>query len=110
MQPQGPKKPKMMKFSLYWMYSLIAFLLIGLYYMNDGSTSKEVSWTKFEEIAKGGGIKEMTVYTNKDYVEAFLTDSAAQKIFNTSKENLSKKAKVYTNIASADAISKDIDK
>ena len=78
--------------------------------MNDGSTSKEVSWTKFEEIAKGGGIKEMTVYTNKDYVEAFLTDSAAQKIFNTSKENLSKKAKVYTNIASADAISKDIDK
>lgn len=110
MQPQGPKKPKMMKFSLYWMYSLIAFLLIGLYYMNDGSTSKEVSWTKFEEIAKGGGIKEMTVYTNKDYVEAFLTDSAAQKIFNTSKENLSKKAKVYTNIASADAISKNIDK
>lgn len=110
MLPQGPKKPKMMKFSLYWMYSLIAFLLIGLYYMNDGSTSKEVSWTKFEEIAKGGGIKEMTVYTNKDYVEAFLTDSAAQKIFNTSKENLSKKAKVYTNIASADAISKDIDK
>ena len=52
MQPQGPKKPKMMKFSLYWMYSLIAFLLIALYYMNDGSTSKEVSWTKFEEIAK----------------------------------------------------------
>ena len=47
MQPQGPKKPKMMKFSLYWMYSLIAFLLIGLYYMNDGSTSKEVSWTTF---------------------------------------------------------------
>ena len=110
MQPQGPKKPKMMKFSLYWMYSLIAFLLIGLYYMNDGSTSKEVSWTKFEEIAKGGGIKEMTVYTNKDYVEAFLTDSAAQKVFNTSKEKLNKKAKVYTNIASADAISKDIDK
>ncbi|MCP9612932.1 ATP-dependent zinc metalloprotease FtsH [Coprobacter tertius] len=108
--PQGPKKPKFMKFSLYWMYSLIALLLIGLYYMNDGSVSKEVNWTEFEKIAKEGGITQMTVYTNKDNVEAIITDSIAQKIFKTSSDKIGKNPKIYTNIASPEVLDKAIEK
>ena len=51
--------------------------------MNDGSSSKEVTWSEFEQIARDGGIKQITVYTNKDYLEAFLSDSTAQKVFGT---------------------------
>ena len=57
MSPLGPKK-KGIRFNLYWMYSLIALVLIGLYYMNDNTMSKEVNWTEFEKIAKEGGIRQ----------------------------------------------------
>lgn len=80
--PQGGNK-KTFRFNLYWMYALIALSLIGVYYMNDGSSSKEVTWSEFEQIARDGGIKQITVYTNKDYLEAFLSDSTAQKVFGT---------------------------
>ena len=78
MSPLGPKK-KGIRFNLYWMYSLIALVLIGLYYMNDNTMSKEVNWTEFEKIAKEGGITRLTVFAKKDYAEAQLNDSTAKR-------------------------------
>ena len=43
------KKPM---FNLYWMYALIVLALIALYYFQDNSEKKEVSWTKFEQCAE----------------------------------------------------------
>ena len=79
MSPLGPKK-KGIRFNLYWMYSLIALVLIGLYYMNDNTMSKEVNWTEFEKIAKEGGITRLTVFAKKDYAEAQLNDSTTSNI------------------------------
>ena len=110
-KPQGPnnKKPKMIRFNLYWMYSLIAFVLIGLYYMNDGSNSKEVTWSEFEKIARDNGIKQIVVYTNKDYLEAYIKDSTAQNVFKTTADKIGKNPKIYTNIPSADAFDKNVE-
>lgn len=94
------------KFSLYWVYSIIAIALISLYYMNDDSLQKEVSWTKFTEIATNGGVKEVTVYTNKDMLEAVLVDSIAAKVFDREVEKVGKKPKVIVNIPSADQFDK----
>ena len=107
-KPQGPnnKKPKMIRFNLYWMYSLIAFVLIGLYYMNGDSNSKEVTWSEFEEVARDNGIKQIVVYTNKDYLEAYIKDSTAQKVFKTTADKIGKNPKIFTNIPSADAFDK----
>ena len=99
------KKPGF-KNGLYWIYLLIAVSLIGLYYMNDESASKEISWTKFCEIAEEGGVKEVTVYSNKDYLIAVLTDSMAVKIFERPLEKLGKSPKVSVNIPSADQFDK----
>lgn len=99
------KKPGF-KNGLYWIYLLIAVSLIGLYYMNDESASKEISWTKFCEIAEEGGVKEVTVYSNKDYLNAVLTDSMAVKIFERPLEKLGKSPKVSVNIPSADQFDK----
>ena len=60
--PQGGNK-KTFRFNLYWMYALIALSLIGVYYMNDGSSSKEVTWSEFEQIARDGGIKHIAEIT-----------------------------------------------
>ena len=107
--PQGPnnKRPKTFKFSLYWLYSIITFMLIGLYIMNDNAVSKEVSWSEFEKIAKAGGIKEITVFSNKDIAEASITDSLVHKVFP--EENRSgRDARIYTNIPSSDAFAEAI--
>lgn len=111
MSSQEPgKKPKIFKFNLYWMYSLIALLLIGLYYMNDGSTSKEVGWTEFEKIAKEGGIKKVVVFTNKDIVEATVTDSVARAVFKSSSDRIGSNPKIFTSISSADKFADSIEK
>ena len=99
----------MIRFNLYWMYSLIAFVLIGLYYMNDGSNSKEVTWSEFEKIARDNGIKQIVVYTNKDYLEAYIKDSTAQNVFKTTADKIGKNPKIYTNIPSADAFDKNVE-
>ena len=108
--PQGGNK-KTFRFNLYWMYALIALSLIGVYYMNDGSSSKEVTWSEFEQIARDGGIKQITVYTNKDYLEAFLSDSTAQKVFGTgNSQKLGRSPKLYVNIPDAATFNQEVSK
>lgn len=106
----GGKKPKFFKFNLYWMYSIIAILLGGLYLLNDNSMTKEIGFTEFEAIAKEGGVEKVVVITNKDMVEAYLTDSAAQQIFHTSKEKIGKHPMITVSIPSADKFSDAVDK
>ena len=108
--PQGGNK-KTFRFNLCWMYALIALSLIGVYYMNDGSSSKEVTWSEFEQIARDGGIKQITVYTNKDYLEAFLSDSTAQKVFGTGdSQKLGRSPKLYVNIPDAATFNQEVSK
>ena len=72
------KKPK---FNIFWMYALIIAFLISMWLMNQGgSVAQEVNWTQFENIVEKGGIKSITVFTNKNYVEAVLVDSMAADI------------------------------
>ena len=96
------------KFSLYWLYSIIAIALISLYYMNDESVSKEVSWTKFSEIAINDGkdIKEIKVYRNSNELEALITDSLAAKILNKDVDKVGKNPKLLVSIPSSDQFDK----
>ncbi len=98
-----PKKNKLFKFNYYWMYSLIAIFLVGILFLNGNSMSKEIGFTQFEQLAKEGGVKSIQVISNKDYLEAYLTDSAARKVFATNSEKIGKNPMVTVNIPSADA-------
>ena len=74
-QRKGPK------FNILWMYGLIIVFLLSMYWMNqDGGVAQEVSWTQFENIVTKGGVKTITVYTNKDYVEAVLADTLSEDL------------------------------
>lgn len=92
------------------MYSIIAILLVGLYLLNDNSMTKEIGFTEFEKIAKEGGVEKVVVITNKDLVEAYLTDSAAQQIFHTTREKIGKNPMITVSIPSADKFSDSVDK
>ena len=71
------------KFNFYWMYGLMILILLSIFWMNDdGGAAQEVNWTKFENIVKSrkGGVKYITVYTNKNVVEAVMDDTLAMEV------------------------------
>ena len=66
-QPQNPnnKKPNF-KLNLYWIYTIIAFILIGGYYYSNMKNTTDVSWSRFQQYAKKGYIKNIVVYKKSD--------------------------------------------
>ncbi len=73
------KSPKI--FGIFWMYGIVILILVGLYYMNsDSAPSQQVDWSKFQSIVAKGGVESITVYSNKDIVEATVTDKMAKEL------------------------------
>lgn len=103
-------KNKAIKLNMYWMYAIIGVVLIGLYYMQDNSINKDVSWTEFGQYVEKRGVKKMVVY-DKSKVEGFLTDSLAGKIFHKNEFTAGNglEAKIVANIPSSDAMEKKIE-
>ncbi|MDO5571996.1 MAG: ATP-dependent zinc metalloprotease FtsH [Bacteroidales bacterium] len=107
-KPEG-KKPKFFKFNLYWMYSIILVMIFGIWLLNDNSMEKEVGYSEFEQIAKDGGVKEVTVISNQNIIKALITDSAALKLFNAPIEKIGKNPSITVNIPSADKFIEAVD-
>ena len=78
------KKPK---FNILWMYAIIMAVILGIYWSNDVSTSRDVSWTKFKEYVATGGVDSVVVYSNKQEANAFLKDSLANVMFKDNKRS-----------------------
>ncbi len=108
--PTKPKKP-VIKFSMYWAYAIVIAFLIGMLYIDDNSLSKEVSYSKFEQYVSSGGVKKITVFSNKNIAEATLSDSLASKIFHENQYHSGKgqTAKIVTDIPSPDKLQDKID-
>lgn len=72
------KKPK---FNILWMYFIIMAVLLAIYWSNDMTTSRDVSWTKFKEYVETGAVDSIVVYSNKQEAKGFVNDSLAQVLF-----------------------------
>ena len=83
--------------------------LIGVYYLDDNSVSKEVSFTRFEQIIQEKGITDITVYTDKRIAEGYLTKEMAQEIFKGAQLDANVKAKVVTAMPSGDTFNMRLD-
>lgn len=57
--PGAPKKKS--SFSMLWIYALLGVILVSLFYMQDGTASKDVSWTEFEKTALNGNIEKISI-------------------------------------------------
>jgi len=70
----GIGKPKVgkPKFSFYWIYALLALLIIGLQFMNNWSSSpKSVGWGKVKEIVQNQDMDRL-VLVNKEFAEIYI--------------------------------------
>lgn len=106
---KNPLHQRKFNFSIYWMYAIIAIALLGIYYAQDGSVSKEVSWSEFVNYAYGDGIKSVTVYKGKGEAEAALNDSLTKKIFGKEILKAGSKPVISVVIPSEDKISDLVD-
>lgn len=100
------------RFSMYWMYALVLVFIAGVYFMDDKSITKDVSYSDFEKyVEKDHGITKIIVYSDKKEAEGFLTDSLASALFHQTqfKPGSGAVPKVITDIPSADKISSKIE-
>lgn len=70
--PQGEnnKKPRN-RFSLYWIYALLALIFIGIQYFNFGSDPKDIDWNDMKRMIAQQDILKLVVINNK-YAEVYL--------------------------------------
>lgn len=73
-----PKKPR---FTSWWIYGLIAVLLIGFQFFGSGnfSTTKKTTTSELQEYLRNGDISKILIITNTRQAKVFLTDEALTK-------------------------------
>jgi cell division protease FtsH len=104
------------KFNLYWLYSAIALALFGIYLFSSGETSREVGYSDFARMAQEGDFSKMVVYTNKDAVEATLTQApegenlkGLKTLYEKAKSE-GKSVTIETSIPSADKFADEVER
>ena len=73
-----PKKPK---FSSWWIYGLVAVLLIGFQFFSsdDLASTKKTTTSELQEYLRNGDVKKIMIITNTNQARVFLTDEAISK-------------------------------
>lgn len=104
--PGGKKK---LTINLWWMYAMVFLFLGGIYYLDDTSVTRDVSYSEFESIVQEKGVREIIVYTDRKEAEGLLTDSMSKVLFDEKYTDPSVKAKITTEIPSADKFDSKID-
>ena len=73
---QSPIKPtnKFPKFNYSWIYGIIILALLGSYFFNENTPTKEVPFTTFKDYVAKGMIFKIDVFNTKNAIEAQLVD------------------------------------
>lgn len=73
-----PKKPR---FSSWWIYGLIAVLLIGFQFFGSGNlaSTKKTTTSELQEYLRNGDVNKILIITNTRQAKVFLTDEALGK-------------------------------
>ncbi|MEH6514254.1 ATP-dependent zinc metalloprotease FtsH [Maribacter arcticus] len=74
----SPKKPK---FSSWWIYGLVAVLLIGfqLFNSDDLASTNKTTTSELQQYLRNGDVKKIMIITNTNQAKVFLTDEAMSK-------------------------------
>ncbi|MEN8788982.1 MAG: ATP-dependent zinc metalloprotease FtsH [Flavobacteriaceae bacterium] len=72
------KKPR---FSSWWIYGLIAVLLIGYQFLGSGNfaTTRKTTTSELQEYLRNGDIEKILIITNADQAKVFLSEEALLK-------------------------------
>ena len=112
LQPKKKKPGSIVKRSLLnmiWMYLLIIAALIALYFSQDNSQPKEVTWSEFQTAALAGDIDKIAVITTDGTAEGPLTHQGARNQKFDMSNGLQVERKLIATIPSTDKFQDKID-
>ena len=73
------RKPQKPKFNMFWIYGLIALILIGMNFLNFGKYTDKITWSEFEnELLKEGDVRKIVV-VNEKTAEIYLKPESLTK-------------------------------
>ena len=86
--PSGDEKSgrKGPKFSIYWIYGIIAVVLIGVNYINMGADASKTTELEFrQEMLAKGDVEKLDLIKNKELVRVFIKPESLNKDFYAKK-------------------------
>ncbi len=95
--------------NMIWMYLLIFAALIALYFSQDNSQPKEVTWSEFQTAALAGDIDKIAVITSDGTAEGTLTHQGARNQKFDMSNGLQVERKLIATIPSTDKFQDKID-
>ena len=78
-----------------WLYVIIIAIILGMYFFNDYSPNRNITWTEFQDLAEKGQVDSILVYSNKNEARAFVNDSVAKAHGIQLDSKMSEKSKPY---------------
>lgn len=107
--PTSPKKLRP-RFNLNWLYTIIAVMLLALYFSNDGaSASREVNYSQFQEYVKQGYIAKIVGYDDNT-VEAYIKPQHSAQVFKADSSKVGRSPLVLTEAPSRESLDKFLEK
>jgi cell division protease FtsH len=103
-----PKKNNPFKINLYWIYAIIAIVLVASNFIGETTKIKNISYSKFEQYLKNGAIEKIVVVTNKNLVEAEVIKDSIKNIFDEKAAKSKTKPQLQVNIPSSEEFSKTL--
>lgn len=94
---------------MYWMYALIILSIIGLYYFQDDSQTKEIDWSEFESAANNGYLEKIVVLTQNGVAQGFVNKEGSEKLKFSQTQTFEGDMKIQCTIPSTDKIQEKID-
>ena len=98
------------KFSLNWMYAIIAIMLIGLYLSSEGgSLTKQISYNEFQQYVRNGYATKVVAY-NDNTVELYVKPEHISEVFKQDASKVGKSPMVTTRVPSNESLSRFLEK
>lgn len=106
--PPPGKKPFNNRFNFYWIYFIIGIFLIGSMFFENGVASKEVPYSKLEEMLLEGCVKEIVITSNKNKAEATLDHKCASMLDSKKELKEGEPLVIYSIIPSVDEFAQQL--
>ena len=99
----------MPKFNLNWMYMIIALMLLGLWWSNQGGTvSKQVPYDEFQQYVRDGYVNKVVGYDDSS-VEVYIKPQFVGQVFKQDSNRVGKNPMIVTEAPTRESLGNFID-
>ena len=109
--PLGDKQPKMPKFNMGWIYTVILILLMVLFFTDGGSSllgeaapSQKATYTKFKTYVEKGYAEKVVVNKDNGTLRMYVKPERLRDVFGQSARQLGQNPSVSVTYGSAEAL------